>query len=51
MPEAQVAVAVDTKKPYKEVDLGQLRPEQQNWKAPYVSDWAIAIGEFPERAR
>jgi hypothetical protein len=51
MPEAQVAVAVDTKKPYKEVDLGQLRPEQQNWKAPYVSDWAIAIGEFPARAR
>jgi hypothetical protein len=34
------AVAVDTKKPYAEIDLGML--ESQTWKAPYSSDWAIA---------
>jgi hypothetical protein len=37
------AVAVDTKKPYAEIDLGALKPESQTWKAPYQSDWAIAV--------
>ena len=39
------AVAVDTKLPYQEIDLGSLRPEVQIWAAPYESDWAIAIGD------
>ena len=40
------AVAVDAKKPYKEIDLGTLDAKDQEWKAPYRSDWAIAVGEF-----
>lgn len=39
------AIAVDTKIAYKEVDLGRLRPREQTWKPPYVSDWAIAVEE------
>ena len=37
------AVAVDTKKAYAEIDLGQFKPEPQVWTAPYQSDWAIAV--------
>lgn len=40
------AVAVDTKKPYKEIDLGTLASKDNKWTAPYASDWAIAIGDF-----
>ncbi len=40
------AIAIDSKKTYQEIELGELVPENQIWKAPYVSDWAIAIGEF-----
>ena len=43
---AQKAVAVDTKKPYAEIDIGALEPAKQTWKAPYRSDWAIAVGDF-----
>jgi hypothetical protein len=42
----QGAVAVDTKKPYLELQLGRLAAEKQTWAAPYDSDWAIAVGEF-----
>lgn len=42
----QRAVAVDTQKPYAELDLGRLNPTSQTWTAPYVSDWAIAVGGF-----
>ena len=45
----QPAVAVDTLKPYAELDLGTLPPGVHTWKAPYVSDWAIAVGEFAEK--
>jgi hypothetical protein len=38
------AVAVDTRKPYEEIDLGTLDPEAQTWEAPYPSSWAIAVG-------
>ena len=38
------AVAVDTKKPYAEVPVGSLLPKEHRWEAPYVSDWAIAVG-------
>ena len=40
------AMAVDTKKEYAEVDLGQLTPGKRTWKAPYESDWALAVGRF-----
>lgn len=42
-------VAVDAKKPYAEVEVGVLDAEDQVWEAPYRSDWAIAVGEFPAR--
>lgn len=44
MDRARQAVAVDTKLPYQEIELGSLQPEQQTWSAPYISDWAIAVG-------
>ena len=40
------AVAVDAKKEYKETKVGALGRKKQVWKAPYVSDWAIAVGNF-----
>jgi hypothetical protein len=43
---AQPAVAVDTKLSYAEIDLGTLSTTNQIWTAPYVSDWAIAVGDF-----
>ena len=46
-PGPQPAVAVDTKKPYQEIGLGRLAARQQTWQAPYPSDWAVAVGEFP----
>lgn len=46
----QPAVAVDARRPYQEVILGQLEPRQQTWQAPYESDWAIAVGRFDSRA-
>ena len=46
MEQAQPAVAVDTKKEYEEIDLGLLGPKEQTWNAPYLSDWAIAVGDW-----
>ncbi|MHC4743643.1 MAG: DUF5060 domain-containing protein [Planctomycetota bacterium] len=37
------AVAVDTKKPYEEIDIHGVNGKYQEWKAPYKSDWAIAF--------
>lgn len=48
-PKALSAVAVDTKKPYCEIDLGTFNPGKHTWKAFRKSDWAIAVGRFPER--
>ena len=48
MSESQVAIAVDSKHPYKEIMLDKLSPGQISWHAPYVSDWAIAVGEFTQ---
>lgn len=42
----QKGVAIDINKPYQEIEIGILEPEELNWEAPYESDWAIAIGEF-----
>jgi hypothetical protein len=43
----QPAVALDATKEYAEIDLGTLDPTEQTWRAPYRSDWAIAVGAFP----
>lgn len=43
----QPAIAVDTRADYGEIDLGTLNAENQTWRAPYQSDWAIAVGAFP----
>lgn len=42
----QPAIAVDARKPYKEIELGNYSPGVQTWQAPYRSDWAVAIGDF-----
>ena len=46
MPDAQLAVAVDCKKSYEEIELGTLNPENQTINLPRTSDWAIAVGIF-----
>jgi len=40
------AVAVDTQKAYEEINLGKIKTNGKTWKAPYPSDWAIALGKF-----
>ena len=40
------AVAVDAKKAYKQIKLKTLSSKIHTWKAPYNSDWAIAVGNF-----
>lgn len=42
----QNAIAVDTKRSYGEVAIGNLNPVNMTWDAPYSSDWAIAVGSF-----
>ena len=46
--ESLKALAVDTRKPYEEIDLDKMSPEDQTWQTPYESDWAVAIGNFNE---
>lgn len=43
---SQPAVAVDTQRPYQEIDLGTLDPATQTISLPHSSDWAIAVGQF-----
>jgi hypothetical protein len=43
---SQPVVAVDTRAPYQEVDLGTLNATNQTISLPHSSDWAIAIGNF-----
>ena len=42
------AIAVDTKAPYQEIDLGYFKNLHQAWRAPYASDWALAVGYFDQ---
>ena len=42
----QSAIAIDTTRGYKEIDLGRLTARTQTWNTPYESDWAIAVGRF-----
>ncbi len=44
--DARTAIAVDTRAPYVEIELRALGAEGDHWRAPYASDWAIAIGAF-----
>ena len=46
MKSRQQVIAVDTKKAYKEIGLGRLKPKSHNLTLPYESDWAIAVGKF-----
>ncbi len=48
LPEALSAIAVDTRKEYKEIEIGTLDKFITRWEAPYISDWAIALGNFKE---
>jgi len=43
-------VAIDTKKAYQEVELGNLPPEAQMIRLPAISDWVVAIGHFGHNA-
>jgi hypothetical protein len=45
-PRGLAIVAVDTLKPYAEIDLGELPAEGVPLRLPYVSDWVVAIGAF-----
>jgi hypothetical protein len=47
---AQPAVAIDARRAYAEVAVGVLEPGTRIWRAPYRSDWALAVGRFPWRA-
>ncbi|HUF62987.1 MAG TPA: DUF5060 domain-containing protein [Verrucomicrobiales bacterium] len=47
MEETQPALAVDALKPYRELALEPLDPKEHEWKAPYKSTWAVAVGRFP----
>lgn len=46
MKDTQSAIAVDTKKEYREIEIGKLRADNHIWKAPYHSDWVLAVGDF-----
>jgi len=39
-------IAVDACKPYEEIKIGLRAAGKTTWKAPYVSDWAVAVGAF-----
>ncbi len=44
---SQAAVAIDARKPYAEIDLGESVPRRKwTWTAPHRSDWVIAVGDF-----
>ncbi len=42
----QNIIAVDAKGVYAELSLGNISPADQTITLPYISDWAIAIGDF-----
>jgi hypothetical protein len=48
MSKSRKAVAIDALKPYHEIDIGSLSAKSHVWKAPYRSDWAVAVGSFRE---
>ncbi len=50
MPGPQPAVAVDTRKAYAEIQLGDLHAKAQTIKLPTTSDWVVAVGHFRKSA-
>ncbi len=48
---SQPAIAVDARRAYSEIAVGELEPGARSWRAPYRSDWAVAIGRFPRPRR
>lgn len=42
----QAVVAVDTKRDYAEIAVGNFSAQEMTWTAPYRSDWALAVGRF-----
>ena len=42
----QKAIAVDARRRYAEMHLGELHAENQIWRPPYKPDWAITVGHF-----
>ncbi len=50
MPAPLPAMAVDTRKTYSEIHLGDLQSETQTIKLPAVSDWGVAVGYFSRPA-
>jgi len=47
----QPVVAIDTRKPYAEVEVGMLAPGSHVWETPHRSDWALAVGRFERSPR
>jgi len=43
---AERVIAVDVKKEYKEIDLGVKSQGRHTYNPGYISDWAIAVGDF-----
>jgi hypothetical protein len=39
-------VAVDTTRPYREIELGDISAETTSIRLPHASDWVLAVGEF-----
>lgn len=39
------AIAIDTQKPYQEIEIDIPSTTKTTWSAPYASDWAIAISQ------
>ena len=46
LPGPQPAIAVDARKRYAEIRLGDLQPQAQTITLPAVSDWVVAVGRF-----
>ena len=46
MPRTLPAIAVDTRRAYAEINLGELAPRTQTLQLPSVSDWVVAVGPF-----
>ncbi|MFW6188970.1 MAG: DUF5060 domain-containing protein [Planctomycetota bacterium] len=40
------AVAVDTRREYEELELGELEPREQRLRLPHASDWTVAVGSL-----
>ena len=47
----QPAVAIDTRKPYAELKLGDLPPGAQTIKLPSNADWVVAVGRFGQPSK